>query len=82
MTIELKLQQVTIEPGGLYAVYAQAIETETGKVIAKKCVEGSNKEEIKDALRPAWVKIKADYETYQIIKAAAEAALAELEAEP
>ena len=81
MTIELKLQQVTKELTGLYSVYANVVETETGKILSKKCAQGSTLTQIKDALRPFWTEAKADYNNYQTMRAIAEAALDELEAE-
>ena len=81
MALTLKVQQVVKEPDGIYSVYAEAVEDITGKVVDRKCVQGSTKEEIKDALRPSWEALKTSHANKQIILALAEEALAELEAE-
>jgi len=81
MTIGLRLQQITVDGDGIYSVYAEAYDIDTDKVIKRKCVQGKTKEEIKDALRPYWQKVKAGYDKHQLIKTIAKAALSELEAE-
>jgi len=81
MALDLKVSQVTVNEDGSYNVYIQVVDDITQKVLINKSVTASNGAELKDKVRPHWVKFKADYEAQQAIVAFANEKMDELEAE-
>jgi len=81
MALDLQVTQVTINTDGSYNVYVQAVDTTTGKVLIKKTVTATSKEDLKNKVRPHWEAFKTHYEEHQILIAMANDAMDELEAE-
>ena len=81
MAFDLKVTQVTINQDDSYNAYVQVVDTATGKVLIKKTVTATSKEDLKDKVRPHWEAFKTHYEQHQTLLAVANQAMDELEAE-
>ena len=81
MALDLQVTQVTINPDGSYNAYVQVVDDTTGKILIKKTVTATGKEDLKDKVRPHWAAFKAHYELHQTLLAVANQAMDELEAE-
>lgn len=81
MAIELKLKQVTEQDGGGYAVAVEALRLGTTEVLARKTYSlpaGSTKDDLKNAIRPAFTDLKAEEDRRDLLRTVAAAALTEL----
>jgi hypothetical protein len=81
MTIELKLQQVTEQPAGGFAVSVQALRTGSGEVVEKKTYSlppGANAADLKNLIRPQLAALLAQEARRDQLATVATAALAEL----
>jgi len=81
MALDLQVAQVTINNDGSYNSYVQVVDDATGKVLIKKTVTATSKEDLKDKVRPHWTAFKEHYEQHQTLLVVANQAMDELEAE-
>lgn len=81
MALDLQVTQVTINEDNTYNAYVQVVDDITKKVLISKAITASDKEDLKNKVRPHWEQFKQYYEQQQLILSIANQAMDELEAE-
>lgn len=79
--IDLQVTQVTVNDDGTFNVYVQVYDDVKQKVLVKKTVTASSKEDLKNKVRPHWIAFKEYYDQQQLYLTVANQAMDELEAE-